>query len=76
MAISVRSDKGPKVPATIRHINRAEKKGFRPIMTPSTAPAKAAWDMETPINGIFISTTKTDKKEQLIPHKIEAIIAL
>ena len=75
-AKSVRSDKGPKVPATIIHIKRPERNGLRPHIIPRTAPAKAAWDIETPIKGIFISTTKTDKNEQLIPHKKEAIIAL
>ncbi len=71
----MRSESGPRTAAARRHRTNPLKKGLMSSSMPSTAPAKAACDMETPISGIFINTTKTDRSEQLAPHRMQATTA-
>ena len=48
---------------------KAPINGLKPSHSPSSAPAKAAWDMHTPIKGICIKTTKTPTVAQAIPPR-------
>ncbi len=50
-------------------------RGLKPSQTPSSAPAKAACDIQTPIKGICISTTKTPMVAQAIPPRKAEMMA-
>ena len=66
---SPRSARGPTTAAANRLKAKAPINGLKPIHRPSSAPAKAACDMHTPINGICISTTKTPTLLQAMPPR-------
>ncbi|MBA7695029.1 hypothetical protein ES703_103646 [subsurface metagenome] len=66
---SPRSARGPIIAAEKRLKAKAPIKGLKPNHSPSRAPAKAACDIHTPINGMCISTTKTPMVAQVIPPR-------
>lgn len=70
------SDNGPMRKEEPRQRIMARVKGFIPKRSPRMAPAKAAWDIATPTNGMRSITIHTPTIPQPIPPRIEARIAL
>ena len=68
----MRSEKGPRIPVTSRHKTKPAATGWIPSSMPKIAPAKAACDMDTPISGIFMRITKTERIEHPAPQRIQA----
>jgi len=74
-SMSALSAIGPISNAEARQNKSAIVRGSICNRSPNIAPAKAAWDIATPTNGIRIIITQTPTMPQLIPPKIEARIA-
>ncbi len=66
---SPRSASGPTTAAAPRLKTKAPSIGLNPSHRPRSAPAKAACDMHTPMNGIWRSTTKTPMVAQAMPPR-------
>jgi hypothetical protein len=61
--------------AEARLKSRAPIKGLNPSQRPRSAPAKAAWAMQTPIKERCMVTTKTPTTEQVMPPNSPARMA-
>ena len=64
-----RSARGPMTAAARRLKAKAPTRGLNPSHRPSSAPAKAEWDMATPMKGMCIRTTKTPMVPQAMPPR-------
>ena len=54
----------------------AHNKGSMDMTKPKAAPAKAAWDMQKPMEERFMRTTNTPINEQTTPARTEPMIAV